>query len=657
MIKKIFQVLIGENKDPLNKEVFHQLSLVAFLAWVGLGADGLSSSSYGPEEAYRALGGHHEHLALYLAIATAFTVFIISASYSLIIAAFPAGGGGYVVTSKLLGEGSGLVSGAALVVDYVLTISISIAACADAMYSFLPPGWLHTKLTAEVVLIVLLIWLNMRGMKESIQVLLPIFLVFIVTHAIVVIWGVAAHSSSLPAVVQGAFQETGEMVQGEQGWWGFLVLLFTAYSLGGGTYTGIEAVSNGMSTLREPKVKTGIRTMLYMAISLALTAGGILLCYMLWDVQHVPGKTMNAVLSEKIFAGWNLGGLDLGPFLHTVTLASEAFLCIIAGQAGFVAGPIVLSNMAVDSWLPHRFGNLSHRLVRLNGILVMGLAALFILWLTGGKVAVLVVLYSINVFLTFTLSQLSMCIHWLKSRQEDRNWFPKLAINGMGLALTSIILVATTLIKFRQGGWVTIVITGSFIALCLVVKRHYKNVLKALKRLDEMLIDLPFPENAPEMVSPDPSGPTAVLLVNGYNGLGIHAMFSVRKLFSHQEFKNFIFITVARVDSSKFKGVQEIDNLKHATEKDLARYVELARRMGYSAESRYALDTDVLEAVSRLCEGVAADYVSPIFFAGKLIFARENFLNRALHNQTAMEIQRRLLFEGHNMIVMPIRVL
>src|SRR5436190_803307 len=118
--------MVGESKNPLDSQVFHQLSLVAFLAWVGLGADGLSSSSYGPEEAYRALGGHHEHLALYLALATAVTVFVISASYSLIISVFPAGGGGYVVTSKLLGEGSGLVSGAALVVDYVLTISISI---------------------------------------------------------------------------------------------------------------------------------------------------------------------------------------------------------------------------------------------------------------------------------------------------------------------------------------------------------------------------------------------------------------------------------------------------------------------------------------------------------------------------------------------------
>src|SRR6188768_806033 len=130
-------ILLGKPKDPLDPKVFHQISLIAFLAWVGLGADGLSSSAYGPEEAYLALGQHF-YLALLLAILTAVTVFIISASYSQIIELFPTGGGGYLVATKLLGSRAGLVSGSALVVDYMLTITISIASSADAMFSFLP---------------------------------------------------------------------------------------------------------------------------------------------------------------------------------------------------------------------------------------------------------------------------------------------------------------------------------------------------------------------------------------------------------------------------------------------------------------------------------------------------------------------------------------
>jgi amino acid transporter len=660
MFKKISEILVGKSKDPLDREVFHQLSLVAFLAWVGLGADGLSSSAYGPEEAYRALGLQFHYLAFYLVIAVALTVTIISISYSQTIELFPSGGGGYVVATKLLGEKTGLVSGSALVVDYILTISISIAAGVDAILSLdlFPAGWHAWKLDMEFALALGLIWLNLRGIKESVQTLLPIFLVFIATHAVLIFYGVFARASELPVVFHGAIRETGEVV-GTAGWTGLLALLLRAYSLGGGTYTGIEAVSNGINNLREPKVKTGRRTMLYMAVSLALTAGGILFCYMLWDVKVKEGNTLNAVLAEQLFGSWTLGGWRLGPSLVFVTLVSEGMLLFIAAQAGFVDGPNVLSNMAVDSWVPHRFANLSQRLVRMNGILVMGLAALFLLWLTGGRVDTLVVLYSINVFVTFTLSQLSMCVHWWQARRTQAHWKHRFLINGLGMTLTAIILVATTVLKFGQGGWVTLVITGGFIASCVLVRRHYVGVGRALRRLDDMLLNLPFPEatGAEAVQAPDPSGPTAVLLVNGYSGLGIHTLFSIRSLFRHQEFKNFVFVSVGRIDSYRFKGVEEIDNLKRSVVADLEKYCELARRIGYAAEYRYALDTDVLNAISKLCEGVAADYVAPIFFAGKLIFARENFLNKALHNQTAMEIQRRLLFEGHNMIVMPIRVL
>ncbi len=656
MLKKINRWLVGDPKNPLEPNIFHQLSLVAFLAWVGLGADGLSSSSYGPEEAFRALAGHH-HLSIYLAAATAFTVFIISASYAQIIELFPSGGGGYVVATKLLGPKAGLVSGSALVIDYILTVSISIAAASDAIFSNLPEGWIGFKLGTAMFLAVLLIWLNMRGIKESIKVMLPIFMVFVISHAVLVCAGIGAHFSQLPEVFTGAAAETREMVQGPGGLWGLLVLLFTAYSLGGGTYTGIEAVANGMGNMAEPRIRTGKRTMLYMSLSLAFTAAGILFCYMLWATPEQHGKTMNAVLIDQIFGSWHLGGLELGKSVVSVTIWSEALLLFIAAQAGFVDGPNVLSNMAADSWLPHRFANLSNRLVRLNGIFFMGLAALAILWFTKGKVTLLVVLYSINVFITFTLSQLSMCIHWWRVKKEHKKWLRHFIVNGMGLVLTSSILVATTVMKFGQGGWVTLLITAAFIALCLWVKNHYQRTKQALSRLDDMLIDLPFPESPAAILEPDPAGPTAVLLVNGYSGLGIHAIFSIRKLFRYTKFKNLIFIQVGRIDSAKFKGVEEIENLRMSVESDLKRYVDLARRMGYASEYRFSLGTDVPLEIAAICEKISDTYVEPVFFTGKLIFARENWSNRFLHNQTSMELQRRLLFQGQNMVVLPIRVL
>ena len=656
MLKKFGRWMMGDAKNPLDANIFHQLSLVAFLAWVGLGADGLSSSAYGPEEAFRTLGSHH-HLSLYLALATAITVFVISASYSQIVELFPSGGGGYVVASKLLGQGAGLVSGSALVIDYILTVSISIAAAADAIFSNLPEGWIGAKLSVAMALTVFLIWLNMRGIKESIKVLLPVFMVFVISHFILLVAGVGAHFMDLPTVFSGAASETKEMIGSDVGLWGLIVLLFKAYSMGGGTYTGIEAVANGMGNMAEPRVRTGKRTMIYMSVSLAFTAAGILFCYMLWSTQAADGKTMNAVLIDQVFGSFQIAGLPLGKAAVSITIWSEALLLFIAAQAGFVDGPNVLSNMAADSWLPHRFANLSNRLVRLNGILFMGVAALVILWFTKGNVGLLVVLYSINVFITFSLSQLSICVHWWRNRHEGSPWIHGLFINGIGLMMTTCILIATTVMKFGQGGWVTLVITAAFVGLCVGVRRHYHGTREALKRLDDMLIDLPFPEQAPAYVRPEPAGPTAVLLVNGYSGLGIHAIFSIRKLFRSQEFKNLIFIQVGRIDSSRFKGVEEIENLKSSVEDGLKRYVDLAKRMGYSSEYRLALGTDVPTEISKLCERIADDYVEPIFFSAKLIFARENFVNRFLHNQTSMELQRRLLFQGQNMIVLPIRVL
>jgi amino acid transporter len=657
MFKKLKQLFLGKAINPTQAGIFHQLSLVAFMAWVGLGADGLSSSSYGPEELFRALGPEHTHLAFYLAIATAITVFIIAFSYMQIIKLFPAGGGGYVVASKFLGSKAGVVSGTALIVDYILTISLSIAAGVDAIFSFLPPDWVGAKVATAAILLLVLIWMNMRGLKESIQVLMPIFIIFLVTHVILLSAGIFGHANGLPVAMHATINETQQTIS-QIGWLGLLALLLRAYSLGAGTYTGIEAVSNGMSTLREPRVQTGHRTMLYMAISLAITAGGILLSYMLWDVRVLPDntQTLNAVLTQKVLGGWQWGSWPIGQWLLYLTLISEALLLFIAAQTGFVGGPTVLANMAVDSWVPHRFGDLSDRLVRTNGILFMGLTSVAILILAKGSVHVMVVLYSINVFITFSLSQLGTCLHWWKIRKTDKQWVTGFIINGIGLILTSLILVVTTVLKFTQGGWLTLVITGGLIGLCAVVKLHYTNIRKALGRLDELLTKLTVSNKHPVTSKCDPALPTAVLLVSGYNGLGIHSIFSIRKLFQ-DKFKNFIFISVGRVDSSRFKGIEEIENLKLATEKSLKQYVQLAQNMGYAADYRYVLGTDVIEESEKMCDELALKFSDPIFFAGKLIFAKENFFSKILHNQTALEIQRRLLFKGNNMVIVPIRVL
>ena len=300
--ERIKTFILGSARDPHDVKIFYKLSLVALLAWVGLGADGLSSSCYGPEEAFLTLGSH-TYLGLFVALASALTIFVISTSYSQIIEAFPSGGGGYLVASKLLSPTFGMVSGCALLIDYVLTIAISIASGTDALFSFLPLEWHSYKLVFALGGVCFLIFLNLRGAKESVVPLVPIFATFILTHVFAIFYALITHLLKLPEVAGEVAFDMGQ-AQAEIGWAGMGFLLLRAYSMGAGTYTGIEAVSNSLPVLREPKVKTGKQTMRYMAISLTFTVTGLMLAYLLYGVQHQTGKTLNAVLFEQIVSNW-----------------------------------------------------------------------------------------------------------------------------------------------------------------------------------------------------------------------------------------------------------------------------------------------------------------------------------------------------------------
>jgi amino acid transporter len=649
--QKIRKIVIGKPLDPLSASTRQHIALAAFLAWVGLGADGLSSSAYGPEEAFRALGAH-THLGLYMAVVTAATVFIISLGYNQVIELFPTGGGGYRVATSLIGPRAGLVSGAALIVDYVLTIAISIASGVDALFSLLPAAAGVAKLGSELALTAVLLVLNLRGMKESIRVLLPIFLGFFITHALLIAYGISGHAQGLGLVVPEAVEDTRKLAH-EIGWVAALSLFLRAYSLGGGTYTGIEAVSNNVHTLREPRVRTGKLTMFYMAASLAFTAGGIILLYLLWNAQPVEGRTLNAVVFGTIIESFGFGG-GFNQTALLVVLASEAGLLFVAANTGFLGGPSVLSNMAADSWLPHQFRHLSTRLVTQNGIVIMGLAALMILLWSRGSVDLLVVLYSINVFLTFSLSLLGLCIYWWRARARDRRWRYRLVLSSIGFVVTGGILVVTVVEKFGEGGWVTVVITSLVITVCFAIHRHYEGVKARLKEVDEIFSAAPCPkcENPPRL---DPEAPTAVFMVGSSRGGGIHTVLWVQRLFPNH-FKNFIFISAKAVDAHSYGGTEQIAQLRETLERSLAFYVDYCHANGLASASRFSLGTDRVEELVKLAEGVQKDFPNCVFFTSKLVFHSENWVTRLLHNQTALALQRHLHLNGMQMVILPMQL-
>lgn len=648
ILTRLRHFLIGSPRNLGDRSLYRRISLIPLLAWIGLGADGLSSSSYGPEEAFRALGSH-TYLAIGLAALTAATVFIIAYAYSRVIEHFPHGGGGYVVATKLLGPHAGLVSGAALIVDYVLTITISIAASGDAVFSLFPAYWVWLKLPMELIVILFLTMLNLRGMKESVLTLAPIFAIFMITHIILIFGGIFIKAPVLPDTLNAANQgfSSGLAVLGMGG---MAALFLHAYSLGGGTYTGIEAVSNGLAIMREPHVQTGKRTMLYMAVSLAITASGLLFCYLLWNVAPVEGKTMNAALAEKFAAG-----VPFGAVFVMLTVASEGALLVVAAQSGFADGPRVMANMATDSWMPRRFAALSDRLTIQNGILLMGLAALVALVYTQGSVKLIIVMYSINVFLTFSMTEVSMCRFWIHERFNEPNWTRKISIHVIGLAMCLMILTITVYEKFLEGGWVTLLITLTLVSVCMLIKSHYNKVAAKLTKLYSQLMDMPKLTDRPGKPL-DPSQHIASILVSGYGGLGLHTLLGIFREFPNH-FNGVVFLSVGVIDSREFKGESMVELLKDNVEDNLLKYVNFANGQGISATYRMAIGTDAVKEAEKLCIEVSREFPHVTFFAGKILFEKEKWYQRVLHNETAFAIQKRLQWAGKTMVIIPARVI
>jgi amino acid transporter len=649
--------VIGGARSVEDPELFKKISLVAVLAWVGLGADGLTSSCYGPEEAFLALGARVP-LGIFVAAATVITILVIAASYSQIVEAFPSGGGGYLVASKLLSPGVGMASGCALLVDYVLTISLSIASGTDALFSSLPARWQPYKLVVACAGVLILILMNLRGVRESVVTLTPIFLLFMITHVVAIVIPVVVHVPELAAHAARTSREVSTGVSG-LGTLGLVFLILRAYSMGAGTYTGIEAVSNAMPILREPRVHTAKRTMRYMAISLAFMAAGLMIGYILYDVRAEAGRTLNATLFSRITAGWG----PFGPVFVTLTLLSEAVFLFAAAQTGFLSAPRVLSYMSMDRWFPQQFSLLSERFVIKNGLALTGIAALATLVLTGGSVRFMVVLYSINVFITFTLSQLGMVRHWARERAQNPAWGKKIAVNGVGLILTVFILVSMIVLKFRDGGWITIFITGSLMLVAGTIRRFYARTQKQLSHLDGLVqvVEATRSENhrgdAGHRRRPryNARARTAVILVSGFNGMGLHTLFNVVRLFG-KGVKNFFFIQAGIIDAERFKGKDELSLLETHVAESLDKYVDYVRNQGFYARAFPLLATDVVEGIATRAQEIFHDHPTSIFFGGRIVFKEETVLTRMLYNYVTFAVQRRLHQYGIPFVIVPVPV-
>ncbi len=636
--------LIGKPRNLREKGLFQKIALIPLLAWVGLGADGLSSSSYGPQESFRALG-EHSYLAMALAAATVITIGVISFAYARVITRFPGGGGGYVVANNLLGRHAGVVAGSALTVDYILTVTVSIAAAGDALFSFLPPYFGPAKFPFELGLILLLITLNVRGLKEAITPLVPIFILFIVTHIALIGGALILHATEIPDMNRGLVQGYRDGLS-SLGFLGLLAIFARAWSLGGGSYTGIEAVSNGLPLLKEPRVRTAHVTMAYMGVSLALTAGGLLIGYLVLGIHYQEGKTLNAVLSEAVF-----GAGTFGKVMVIATLISEGAMLVVGAQAGFIGGPRILANMSADSWVPKRFGELSTRLTSGNGIFVMGVAAVVALIYTGGDVSALVVMYAINVFLTFSLTMAGMLRDAVRPAAGRKRHVGDIVLFSTGLLICLSILTITTWEKRHEAGWLTIGVTLALTLSCYVVRGHYKRIGRMIAELDRHIPELP-PLGEKLARENGRGGKTAAILVGRYGGLGIDTTLHVVGQFQGL-YDRIVFISVGVVDAAAMQYGVEADQVLKRARDDCKRYVELAGRFHIPASWKAAVATSVNDELEKICLAVNGEYDDVTYFAGQLVFARPRWFHHWLHNNTAFDLQTRLLMSGCTLVIVP----
>ncbi|MFB6807671.1 APC family permease [Streptomyces sp. NPDC056387] len=478
------RVLVGE---PLDTARLGETLLPKRLALPIFCSDPLSSVAYATEEILLilALGGVTLlHLAWYAAAAIVFLMIVVVASYRQTCHAYPGGGGAYVVSSENLGQTAALTAASALLVDYVLTVAVSVVSGVDAITSAVPSLSDH-EVALSVGFVVLLMLMNLRGVRESGRIfavptygfVLVIYLMFAVA-AVRLATGETIHAESadLPITPEGTFTGLG-----------LVLLAMRAFASGCTALTGVEAISNGVPAFRKPKSRNAANTLAAMGALSVTMFLGITVLAMVYEV-HVaadptelglpPGTPMSTALAQigrATFGNWH--------FLFYLLQAVTAGVLILAANTAFNGFPMLASILARDRYAPRQLFNRGDRLVYSNGIVLLALAAVALIVAFDAQLTRLIQLYIIGVFVSFTLSQAGMVRHWRRElaapdtpRDQRIHIHRRLAINAVGATLTAVVLVIVLVTKFTHGAWLVVIAMPVLFLGMKGVRRHYDRV-------------------------------------------------------------------------------------------------------------------------------------------------------------------------------------
>jgi amino acid transporter len=457
------RILFG---DPLPTAAEVEQRLTKIKALAVFSSDALSSVAYATEEILWVLvlaGTGYLHLSIPIALAIALLAIIVASSYYQTVHGYPSGGGAYVVAEENLGKWPGLVAAAALLIGYVLTVSVSIAAGVEAITSAVPTLFPY-RVALCLAAIVLIMWANLRGIKESGTVFaIPTYGFILILLALIAVGTFRVVTGSVASATAKAVAPSG----GAQPV--MLFLFLRAFASGCAALTGIEAISNGVPAFKKPEARNAGITLIAMAVLLGVMFLGITFLSRLLDITPVEGETVVSQIGRRVFGN--------GP-LYIFLQAATALILVLAANTSFVSFPRLSAVLAQSRYLPNQLTSLGDRLVFNNGIFALAVSSAALIVIFGGDTHQLIPLYAVGVFLSFTLSQTGMVRHWRRGGQRGWQW--KAFINGVGAMATGVVMLIVLGVNFLRGAWIVALLIPAFVWVFHTIRRYYAHVARQL---------------------------------------------------------------------------------------------------------------------------------------------------------------------------------
>ncbi len=462
LFDKVKHFLIG---NPLTIDKLEEEQIPKWKALAVLSSDALSSVAYATEEVLIPLSVFAVAAVAWsipMAIGVSVLLLIITLSYQQTISAYPHGGGAYTVAKENLGENAGLIAGAALLIDYILTVSVSVSAGVENIGSAFHFVSSHNVIICILIILFIMV-LNLRGIRESSNIFSYPTYFFIASIVIMLVVGAYKFLFGIVPQIAPVMHEVYPEVP--------LFLLLKAFASGCSALTGIEAISNGVPIFKKPSQQNAKTTMVWMSLILGVFFLGItLLAHLLGVVPHA-GETVMSQLSKAVF-GHNI--------LYYITQVAIALILLLAANTSYADFPRLSSMLSKDKFLPRQLASVGDRLVFSNGIMGLTFAACVLIVLFNGSTHLLIPLYAVGVFLSFTLSQTGMILHHY--RLKEAHWKRGLVINSIGAMTTFVVLIVITATKFMHGAWVVVLLIPTVVFVFKQIKLHYLSVGRQLSR-------------------------------------------------------------------------------------------------------------------------------------------------------------------------------